>query len=736
MSFKDIKFPENFGYSSDSPSIPLEFYLNVLPQSRVVYLKLGYFSSKAIQVLSYSFAQFIYNGGVIKIVTNHFLYNDDSDLLDINESAVSKNKALLKDLEWIHSSLESYNQHFIDCLKYLVVNNRLEIVPVIMRPNKMLHYKEGVFVDDECNEIYMHGSCNFTAGGLVENAESISVCRSWGSDYEIAKLKNKVEDIQGIINKESSQYVYLDRSSITDMVIEKGEDKDIEELLREESGLLKDDFLVKKISILLDKHQEILKNEIQKLHNKPRFPFNSEPREYQKEAYTAWVEADKQGLFAMATGTGKTITSLNCLLNEYNETKKYQAIILVPSKALLNQWIEEVRLFNFRNVIPASSEYNWRPQLRALEASLLFDDNVDFVVITTYITFASKNFQKISKKLSSDVTLIADEAHNIGAAGIRKMLDNIKYEKRIGLSATPKRIFDEEGNAAIEEFFNSHEPYTYSFSMERAIEEGHLCKYEYYPHIIRLTEDEMTVYAEITARLVRYFNNDSLEKSAAVEMLLLERKRIIHKAENKLSAFKAILNEHQNKVGNLKYTFVYVPEGDDKDGVNIIHNYMDVFEDKFPSLRAYPYTHKFEQKELVLKNFEEGTTDVLFAMKCLDEGVDIPRAELAIFCSSTGNPRQFIQRRGRVLRKHPDKDIAVIHDLVVVPDVAIATDSTTMAMEKTMIKNEFARVINFASLANNYYEAMEVCQSVAYDYDLNIFAQQEKLGIINEMRKK
>jgi superfamily II DNA or RNA helicase len=553
----------------------------------------------------------------------------------------------------------------------------------------------------------------------------MKVCRSWGGDYEKNILDGKLEDIIKILDKKNDKYDYLDRDAIINAVIEHGEDQGIEELLTDEAELLDSDDYAKRIDVLLSKQVEEYKNTLTEILEKPRFPFSSQPREYQIKAYEAWVEADRQGLFAMATGTGKTITSLNCLLNEYQRTGNYQAIILVPSKVLLNQWVDEVNLFNFRNIMPASSDYKWREKLRELSVRSMFDADMDFIIIATYLTFTSADFQKFTNNLPPELVLIADEAHNLGANNFRKLLDNIRYQKRIGLSATPKRNYDEEGNLAIEGFFNSREPYTYSFTMDRAIKEGFLCRYKYYPHIIRLTEDEMEKYAELTVRLVQFFNNDKLKKNDAVERILLERKRIIHKAENKIPSFISILKKYQRDHGGLKYTFVYAPEGNDESGDSILGHYMREFRSIFPSLIAYPYTSNFEQKELVLENFEQGITDVLFAMKCLDEGVDVPRAELAIFCSSTGNPRQFIQRRGRVLRKHPDKDIAIIHDLVVVPERRVESDSSKM--ERNILKSEFSRVIYFASLSNNYYEAMEVCQEVADEYDVNIYALEDEL---------
>jgi len=732
MNFKKINFPESFEYSSDDKPIPLEFYLDILPRSKVVYLKLGYFSSKAIQVLAYGFAQFIFNGGVMKIISNHFLYENDQDLLDVQDGDVAEdqfNSALAKDLKWLYESLNGTNQHFMDCLKYLVKNKRLEIIPVALKPKRMAHFKEGVFVDGNDNSLYFEGSCNFTANGLLENGESLSIYRSWGSDFESKKVKRKHVSLKALVDRENDKYEYLSKQHISDAVESIGKEKNVKDLLDDELSLLQTSDYRNQIKTVFSRHERELSEKINTIKTTPRFPFNSSPRDYQNEAYENWKTSNKQGIFAMATGTGKTITALNCLLNEYIESGSYQAIILVPSKALLNQWSDEVAGFNFQNVILVSSDNShWRQRLDELDTSLLFDREKSFVVIATYSSFPGDDFQSRIKNFPEQTVLIADEAHNMGAGRMRKLIPRLNFSKRIALSATPKRNYDPEGNQVLEEFFNSTEPYTYSFSMEKAIHEGILCRYEYLPHLVYLNDEEMTEYAEISRRLARFYDSESqsFTNLEQVKRLLLQRKRIIHKAENKLHAFRKILNKRVTSGKGLSFSFVYAPEGENVEGENLLTKYMSVLEQDHPSVKAYPYTSTSENNKEVMENFEHEFIDMLFSMKCLDEGVDIPRAELAIFCSSTGNPRQFIQRRGRVLRTHADKKIATIHDLVVVP--RSAPDDSTFSIEKSLIKNELTRVIYFASLSNNYYQAMEVCQPIADQYDLDIYALQYELG--------
>ena len=336
--------------------------------------------------------------------------------------------------------------------------------------------------------------------------------------------------------------------------------------------------------------------------------------------------------------------------------------------------------------------------------------------------------------------MIADECHNMGSGSLVKRLKEIPYLRRIGLSATPERQFDDEGNKKLNKFFGSEEHYTYEYSMEEAIQNGVLCKYLYFPHLVRLTPDEMDAYVELSERIAKYFNYDK-EKfdhiDEKLKMMLLARKRIVHKAENKVEVFRSIIEKRFQEKGNLKYSLIYVPEGnkpdyigggddfdtaedigDDNDMEHLINLYTKVVTEVDGHVTVRKFVSGQQDREEILHDFATGRLHVLTSMKCLDEGVDVPRSELAIFCASTGNPRQFIQRRGRVLRTHPDKKMAELHDLVVVPEVNPYSDS--YRMEQSLLRGELMRVINFSSLSENpSYSELEL-REVLDHYGLNL----------------
>lgn len=710
----------------------MQFYLDGLANSNEFSLLLGYFSSSAINLLSVGFATFISKGGKMKMVINHLLSAKDKEAISRVEDNPNEIRVFdLTDIVSLGRVLDEYDTHFFECLAYLIAEKRIEIKVIKPKNGKgIAHYKSGVFSDGQ-DAVGYQASCNFTYYGLSENIEQLEAFLSWENGRSNKLIKKQLKLIDDYLAEKDEDVEYIPVSDIEVVLKDRFGKKDINELLVQEEQLLK-----KKQSLIsnpkLKKTITKLFSEIEIIRRTPKFPYSEGPREYQINAYNSWVANNYKGMFAMATGTGKTITSLNCLLNEYKKTGIYRAIITVPTTALVEQWKKECAKFNFKNIITVSSKENWDKNLAFFNtASKLIDTS--YIVIVTYASLPRPKFQSYFTQLPKDTILIADETHNLGSQGLLRLLPNIHLEKRIGLSATPHRKFDESGNQAIQEFFNDEPPYIVSYSMEEALKIGWLCNYTYYPHIVKLTDQEMEKYKELSLQLLRMglFDKESgtFRSTPEIEKKLLERKRIIHKAANKLEAFKAILKSEFDKRKNLKYTLVYVPEGiesifdesdfsvETEDENKLINEYTKAVSQTDDSVMVKQFTANSTNREEILKNFEQSNIHVLTSMKCLDEGVDVPRSELAIFCASTGNPRQFIQRRGRVLRLHKDKIHATIHDLVVVPEVS---DESTFDMEKGLVKKELERVVDFANLAMNKTDTYETLKNILDYYNINL----------------
>ncbi|HBG69690.1 MAG: hypothetical protein A2W93_12000 [Bacteroidetes bacterium GWF2_43_63] len=741
---RDVEWSEDRSYRTGTENEPFQFYLESLCSSNSFDLLLGYFSSAAINILSLGFASFLFSGGKMRMVVNNVLSQEDKDAIQAGQiGKFADNEFDLSDIKKLKRSLDEYGRHFFECLSWLIANDRIQIV--IIRPKNgkgISHYKSGVFFDGQ-DSVGFKASCNFTAYGLLENLEELDGFLAWENGRSNKWIKSQNKYFENIFSGNAEFVDYINIEDVSVAIREHFADKSLNELLIREKELAE-----KKSRVLenkeLRKAIEKVVLRIEEIIKEPKFPYPQGAREYQKEAYQNWESNGYKGIFAMATGTGKTITSLNCLLNEYqkNSEKVYHALILVPTITLVDQWEKEVKSFNFQEVYKISSKSNWEGEVTTLLSSSKRIP-LSFVLISTYASFVKDKFQSIIKDLPEDTIFIADEGHNLASPTVAKRIKEFKIKKRIGLSATPKRIYDPEGTQGMELFFEDHEPYTYSFSMDRAIKEDVLCQYYYYPHIVELTDQELEAYIETSdrlAKLYRYGKKDP-DTENIIERLLLARKRIIHKAFNKIGIAIEILKKQYKEKGSLRYTFVYVPEGEtceireDEDelveeNIKLINQYTREIARIDDKLLVNQFISGMKDRNEILEQFQKGEIDVIASMKCLDEGVDIPRAETAIFCSSTGNPRQFIQRRGRILRKHPAKKFAIIHDLVVVPSLSQKEGTDSFDVEKSLTKKELERVMYFAMLSKNPYFTEEVFREVCAFYGLNIYTIQTELSSI------
>ena len=361
--------------------------------------------------------------------------------------------------------------------------------------------------------------------------------------------------------------------------------------------------------------------------------------------------------------------------------------------------------------------------------TLKHDKTVNYAIVSTYDSFVHKDFQKMLQTLSDSIILIADEVHNVGGKKVRLCFDALTIPRRIGLSATPERIYDEVGTEDINKYFKDQPPYTFSFPMSKAIKEGRLCRYFYYPRLAYLNEQEYDKYKYYTKKLAELWDSskNKFTNKEEAETLLMKRKRIIHKCNDKLRIYRDIIKEIG--LDALRYVFVYVPEGkyldegenlqEERDDETFMQKLLDITKDEYPDLRCSTFSAKKSSSERneLLESFARGNINVLLAMKCLDEGVDIPRAQYGIFTSSTGNPRQFIQRRGRLLRVHPDKKYSYIYDIIVLPSALAQVERSQM--ERTLVRSELTRAAYFASLSENHItESYDVLSSVAKHYGI------------------
>ena len=738
---KDVEWAKDGTYRPNEEFSPERFFNEGLKNSCSFDLQLGYFSSATISVLAEGFATFIANGGVMRLAINQIVSEEDKKAITNGMMGEVFDCLDLSNFNELRKTFDEYQDQFFRCLSYLIAQKRIEIRIIKPKGKKgIAHTKSGQFRDNDTVTSFT-GSANFTISGLFNNIEEIKIDRSDSLDVMTQnRIKTQRQKFDAIMEGKNTDIEYLSPNQLETAISSCYHDTSIDELLDVEAQL--DRIRMQRKAEKATMHKNGFSEDIHIKEVEPHFPYPSGPREYQQQAFENWKNNGQKGLFAMATGTGKTITSLNCLLEIYKRNGYYKAIILVPTITLVNQWEQECHKFNFMNVIKVYSKNPlWKEEVDALRFNekyrLKGEHEQSYVIISTYASYTrEKVFHALNEFNKRQLLIIADECHNMASGSMLKHLYYIPYLRRIGLSATPDRQYDDSGNENLRKFFGAELHYTYEYSMEEAIRNGVLCKYLYYPHVVSLTSDEMDVYVNLSEKIARYFNYNtcSFDKmDDTLMMLLLARKRIVHKAVNKLETFEEIIKKRYQEKGNLKYSLVYVPEGiepnyldgdddtfsRDDDSEHLIDLYTKAILQLDESITVRKFISGQKDRETILEEFASGRLQVLTSMKCLDEGVDVPRSELAIFCSSTGNPRQFIQRRGRVLRTHPDKKIAELHDLVVVPEVN--PNSGSYRMERALLKNELLRVKNFALLSENPSFSEIELRNVMEHYGLNLY---------------
>ncbi|MCG0724117.1 DEAD/DEAH box helicase family protein (plasmid) [Lactiplantibacillus plantarum] len=444
-------------------------------------------------------------------------------------------------------------------------------------------------------------------------------------------------------------------------------------------------------------------------------------RPYQQEAISAFVDNGSIGVLNMATGTGKTLTSIAAVNQDYALHRRQCLVIIVPFTHLVAQWEENLRR---GNIYPDLRIMGASERWRGLVPSLIWQYQhhmIDrLVLIGTYKSICSQYFEEAVASLRNpDTFLLADECHYIGAAQSQRE-SLFKFKKRLGLSATPARWWDEDGTNFIRRLFG---PDVFVYSMQQAIDAGYLTPYTYQPIIIRLDSEEEADFDRLTTRINKLLSEAEKKTEAAelLKTLLLRRTRIIRSAAGKMIALEAQIM----KQADPHFTLVYC--------ANIRETQAVLYMLSQRGIRAHQFdsTLSLKQREEVLARFAAGEICVLVAVKCLDEGVDIPDTRVAYFLASTSNPREFVQRRGRILRRAPDKQRAEVYDFVVMPPVDYQG-----RYAENLVRHELPRVFELNANAMNKYGARDILTPVLRQLQLERYLDLSSQDIYLESLRK
>lgn len=674
-------------YNTSDDNISNDFYNQTFSNSIKYYRGVGYFTSGWLKENSYGLARFIKENSEIKFITSPNL--DKSDLIALsgqfNESSI--NKLILNNINELEKKLEEDTRNL---LGWLVSDGYLEFrfaIPTKGLEGGEFHDKFGIFIDHENSYVSFNGSQNDSIKAY-KNYESISVFKSWGDETSKVLAKETLDRFNKIWN---------------------GEDKNL--LIYELDELSKNKLIKFKTN---ERPYEAtpVNNKPELKKNYPTIPNSIILRDYQKEAYKNWVENNYRGLLCMATGSGKTITAFSSIVNLLEEQKELCVLVVVPYQHLLTQWSDEAKNFNIEFIQCFENSSKWFPILSSAISAFNLRSQKQLFIITTNSTYIGKKFQELVKQIDK-LLLVVDEAHNFGSLAIREnYLDNAVY--RLGLSATPQRHLDDEGTASILSYLGN---IIFEYTLEDAIKAGQLTPYNYYPILVFLTNEEEEEFIELSKKISKISQFEKSSDNSLLEILLIKRAKIISGAKNKLPSLeKLLINENLLRTqDNLFYCAATKDEENEIKMVDQVYQMLSkkgMIVDKFTSFDA---DSKTKRKNLI-NNLADNIIDGLVAIKCLDEGVDIPSVKRAFILSSSTNPKEFIQRRGRVLRKFKGKDFAEIYDFMVVPSGL--TSGEDLKFQKKYLENELKRYREFARLALNYPACEKPLIDLAAKYNL------------------
>lgn len=693
------------GYDSDTDDIVNEFYLPVLSNSKSYDRITGFFRSSSFAISSKGLAQLINNNGTMRIVCSPILGTDDVETLSkYSEDPSEFNKHVSMCLDKFMND-DFFDNEYTEALGWMLSKGFLEIRLVIMRDadgnlltaeqidkSGIFHSKIGIFTDLDNNIISFSGSVNETLSGWVSNVEDFDVFCSW-KDGGLAHIKRHQEKF----NKYWKLGVHCRSSTVT-----------LPEAIKQA--------WIKKVPSDRSKLRLLKKTR------------KSSLRDYQKDAIRGWKENGYRGIFNMATGTGKTITALYAAKELFsNSEEKIILIVAVPYQHLVkNPWLSSLR----EHLLPDSNEdviieafgdsKKWYATGKTNASDYRAGVVRSITFITTYDTLFTEKFVELVDLFRGKKLLIADEVHNAGAdiykTGLRE-----GYDYRLGLSATPGRYLDDEGTTYLYDYFVKD---VFTFSLKEAITKinpdtglTYLTPYNYHPIFVSLMPDELKQYADYSKKIsiaMPSTDNPTPKELEYYHSLLVKRSRITKNAAQKLETFIRLIPEFKQS-GIFDHCLVYCSDGKDSEDFTLksIQRVVRELNGNGISNNRFTSEENVQTRTTILDDFAKGAVSTLVAIKCLDEGVDVPATRNAIIMASTGNPREYIQRRGRILRRSEGKEYAELYDFFIIPRSTSPTKD-----EKQIFISEYKRFKEFSDLSLNMRENNAIIEKMIREYDI------------------
>ncbi len=683
-------------YNKSDHDIASEFYLPCMRNSIAYDRITGYFGSTVFIIAWPALKQFVKNDGKMRVLCSPYIIDEDKEALDegytartykdIEESLIAEIRDMLED-EYL-----SKPTRVLACLVAMrVIDVKIAVIRSEATPEvkRLFHDKVGIFKDELGHAVGFRGSMNETFRGLSSdgNIESIDVFPNWLDIRDRDRVENAIRYFEDLWSNDVPGIRVYEFPKLAQEIFERYASSENWENLVDE------------VTVSIDKAR--LWSADKKAGGRTLLP-------HQLHALEMWEEMGRRGILEHATGSGKTFTALSAIRRGFDRNEV--ALVFVPSTELLHQWHNEIRKtfsdLDLQVLVCGDEHTSWkRPGF--LASWTRHDLDRPRIILTTMDTAASGLFLE-SITSGEHLFVVADEVHRLGSPYRRRAM-TISSGPRLGLSATPKRYGDVEGTQAIFDYFGEVVPPT--FSLKDAIDAGVLVRYMYYPHAIRLSQTEQSDWDDITkklSKLIAAMAHNQLDISVVedgpIKNLLIQRARIIKKAQAKITLAVRIAEEHYSPG---QRWIVYC---DDQVQLKQVIEELDRH-----GFNAYEYHSAMAGDRSETLRYFEMFGGILVSIRCLDEGVDIPTATHALILASSKNPREFIQRRGRILRRAPNKHLAYLHDAIVLPNKSESGGTKRLSI----IEAEMARAVQFGEWAENPASVARL-KAIAIDYGIDI----------------
>lgn len=682
MSLSDLKLKKIYRTKQDD--VTNDFLVPALKESYIYDRGSGYFTLDSLANIADGLIPFIQHGGVIRVVTSVQL--NDADVAIINSGLLLQQSTVV---EKIHEQIEKDIENEVTLAKLDFITNLIAAgiltIKIAYLPDGIYHEKIGLMADKNGEKLYFSGSNNATVSGLNKNWETTMLLTTWWGDTE--EIENQQEYFEHLWEN--------DLDGLEVMSFPEAEKKN----------------LIRKYKASSD-----VRTSIQNLQNKAKKKSKKKDLyDYQKIAVKQFLDNDGNHFYEMATGTGKTFTAIRSIIALREQRKQLSAIVIVPQIDLQAQWkrafeeegIKPLLLGGYANA--NETKYNFG----AFIINSLSEDNLN-VVVATYDTFFAK-FIKQCQAIGKQTVFVVDEAHNLSPNQIQQLPDYFLY--RLGLSATPERYSSQE-SAKIVSYFTRDKIETYKYTIDEAIEHGFLSHYMYLPVFVNISDDEFMSYQSYTKQVIVALNQDPID-DALVKDILTKRSSVIKKSGSKLEKLKEMVCCKTERRFNFTNSVVYCGHGKDYETEESIIDSVTRILALDGNYSVSQFTSHTADRARVLREFEDENYDVLVAIKCFDEGVDVPKLDKIYIMASDALNRQTIQRRGRVLRTCTEtgKKMAYIYDFVALPPIN-TVEGIGVA---NLVINEMKRAKEYARLADNKNDIMEEMLSI-----MNIYGVSEE----------